>query len=171
VVRVQIGALDDARRGFEELAPNRFAIMPRDLLWPTTMALLTETCVALGEREHAATLYEMVLPYSGLMVLTGGGSYCPGAADRYLGMLDTCLGRYEEAEPRFLTALELEDRFGAPPLMARTRYWHARMLLERDGPGDRERAIALLALALEAAEAMGMGGLAAQAKALTVERS
>ncbi|MDQ4134164.1 MAG: AAA family ATPase, partial [Actinomycetota bacterium] len=166
LIRVQIGELEEARRGFDELAPDRFGIMPRDLLWPTTMALLIETCAALDDQERAGILHELMLPYSGLMILTGGGSYCAGAADRFLGMLAACLRRFPEAEARFRSALELEDRFRAPPLMARTRYWHARLLLQRDEPGDRARAVELLALALETAETLGMAGLAADAKAL-----
>jgi tetratricopeptide (TPR) repeat protein len=164
VTLVELDEVDDARREFETLAPDRFAVMPRDLVWPATLTLLTEVCVALDDRERAETLLELFEPYTGLLVVTGGGSFCPGAVDRYLGMLTACLGRHEEAETFYRSALELEERVSSPPLVARTRYWYGRGLLERGSPGDREEAMALLALALETAESRGMKGLAARVR-------
>jgi len=76
------------------------------------------------------------------------------------------LERFEEAEPHFTAALELEERVNAPPLATRTRYWYARMLLARNAPGDRERARELLEACLGTAERLGMAKLAEQAREL-----
>jgi tetratricopeptide (TPR) repeat protein len=86
-------------------------------------------------------------------------------------MLATCLDRFDEAERHYQAALEMEDRIASPPLLARTRYWYARMLLERQAPGDRERAVELLVLALETADALGMRALAAEIKDLAATRA
>jgi tetratricopeptide (TPR) repeat protein len=86
--------------------------------------------------------------------------------DRYTGMLLTLLERYDEAEPHFDNALDLEERIKAPPLAARTRYWYARMLLARKAEGDADRARALLDDALETAERLGMVKLAEQCREL-----
>ena len=66
--------------------------------------------------------------------------FCAGAADRYRGMLLGLLGRHDEAVAALAAALALEESVGSPTFTARTRYWLARALLRRDGPGDRERA-------------------------------
>ena len=50
--------------------------------------------------------------------------------------------------------------------LARTRYWYARMLLSCGGPGDRPRAADLLTRTVEAADGLGMAGLAAAGRAL-----
>jgi hypothetical protein len=56
-------------------------------------------------------------------------------------------------------ALALEESVQSPPLAARTRYWLARALRERDGPGDGERAELELGRSIETADRLGMVGL------------
>ncbi|MCA1671414.1 MAG: helix-turn-helix transcriptional regulator, partial [Actinobacteria bacterium] len=121
---------------------------------------------ALEDADRAETVAELLGPYSGQLVVVANGSYCPGAVDRYLGMALATAGRLEEAELCFLSALEMEGRMGALPLLARTRYWHARLLLKRGDPDDRERAAEHLRTALATATELGMPALAAQVEAL-----
>ena len=91
-----------------------------------------------------------------LLVVYAGGSHSSGAVDRYLGMLEGVLGRFADAEAHFDSAIALEERVGAPPLLARTGYWYGRMLLAREHQSDRARASGLLRAAFETAEALGM---------------
>ena len=154
-----LGRLDDARRHIEILALDDFAGVSRNILWPNALALMSEACSVLEDRTRAEMLLELFRPYSGLLVVYAGGSHSSGAVDRYLGMLESILGRYADAEAHLDSAMALEDRAGAPPLLARTRYWYGRMLLERDEPGDDTRASDLLAVAFNTAEALGMAGL------------
>ncbi len=76
------------------------------------------------------------------------------------------MGRLADAERHLLAAEQLEERFGAPPLVARTRLALARVLLQRGGAADRERARGLLAQVVGAAAAMGMAGVERDARAL-----
>ena len=50
-----------------------------------------------------------------------------GTVDRHLGMLAAVLGRDDEAEAHYAAALQLEERLGAPSLVARTREWLGRL--------------------------------------------
>jgi tetratricopeptide (TPR) repeat protein len=161
-----LGRLDDARRQFEILAVDDFGGVSRNILWPNSLALLSEVCSVLEDRERAELLLELFRPYSRLLVVYAGGSHSSGAVDRYLGMLETVLGRFADAEAHLDSALALEDRVGSPPLLARTRYWYARMLLVRDDPGDRARACELLTASSNTAEALGMTGLVSDVDAL-----
>ncbi len=77
--------------------------------------------------------------------------------------------RWDEAQRHFESALALETRIGSRPLVARTSYSYARMLLERDGQGDRARAGELLAEAIAVAGALGMSRLLAQCHELRKE--
>ena len=73
-------------------------------------------------------------PYAGELVVVGGGILCLGAFDRYRGMLLGLLGRHDEAVAALTAALALEESVESPPLTARTRYWLARALLQRNDP-------------------------------------
>jgi len=55
---------------------------------------------------------------------------------------------------------------GARPFVARTQHQYGRMLLARDGPGDREKALGLLTQALGTAKELGMERLAGRAETL-----
>jgi len=131
-----------------------------------TLHRLAQTCVLLGDAERAALLYEILLPYSGQLLVAFLLQACLTAADRDLGALAATMGRLADAERHLLAAAQLEERFGAPPLVARTRLALARVLLQRGGAGDRERARELLDHVVGAAAAMGMAGVERDARAL-----
>jgi class 3 adenylate cyclase len=79
----------------------------------------------------------------------------PAAGQAY----ERALGRYEEAERHYERALEMNVALESPLLVAETRSRYAAMLVERDGPGDRERALELVADALDAGQELGMNVL------------
>jgi hypothetical protein len=81
-------------------------------------------------------------------------------------MLLSLLGRHDEAVAALAAGLVLEESVESPPLTARTRYWLARALLERDGSGDRDRATVELGRSIATAEQLGMAGLAATGRGL-----
>lgn len=78
-----------------------------------------------------------------------------------LGRLATTLRWFDEAERHLAGALDRAGRIGAPTWVARARLDTARLLLARDAPGDRERAVEPLEEAIAGA---------ARAGAATVER-
>jgi class 3 adenylate cyclase len=167
LTHAELGEPDLARAVFEEIAADDFRDVPHDLVRPAALSLLAEVSARLGDAERAATLYTLLEPYGGQLVVVASGAYCPGAADRYLGILATVdRRRSAAAEPHFRAALALETAIGAHPLAARTRYWYGRSLLAAGSPGDRERAKVLLHESADVAGRLGMAGLAAAIEAV-----
>ena len=164
-LRAEAGDLEGARREFEVLATNDFAGLPHDFTRSAVLHRLAETCVLLGDAARAARLYQLLLPYSGQLLIFSMQA-CLAAADRDLGMLAATMGRLDDAEHLLLAAEGLEDNFGAPPLVARTRLALARVLLQRGSSGDGEHARTLLNQVVDAATAMGMAGVEREARAL-----
>jgi len=70
--------------------------------------------------------------------------------------------RFDDAQRHFEDALAMNERMGARPWLAHTQNDYARMLLARDGPGDRERAHDLLERALATYRELGMETYAAR---------
>jgi tetratricopeptide (TPR) repeat protein len=161
-----MGELADARRVIEGLADDGFASVPRDGLWPASLYIATEVVTTLEDEAWAATLYDLVAPHSGLLLVPGAAVLCMGAADRCLGMLATVARRYDDATRHFDAALALESTIHSAVLIARTRYWYGSMLLRRDGDGDRERGLDLLNACIETAQKFQMVRLAQQARAV-----
>jgi hypothetical protein len=130
---------------------------------PLAVRHLAEACRLLDDANLAAALLPHLEPWSGQILLVNPGSSIDGAADRSLGHVHAVLGRFAQADARYAAATELERRAELPTHLARTEYWHARLLLERDGPGDRERADSLLDDVVEITGAIGMANLHRQA--------
>lgn len=165
VLYVELGRLDEARDEFERLAAREFADLPRDGRWTMCMAYLAEVCAALDDAGRAASLYRLLLPYSGRVLLLGGGVVCAGSASRHLGLLATTMADWEAADRHFEEALGMNRRIGALLLLARTQHDYATMLQLRNGRGDRERAAFLLRSSLECAQELGLQALEEHAAA------
>ena len=168
VLYMELDREEDARREFEVLAENDFAMIPEDANWVTSIALLSEVAEYLNDVPRAQWLYDHLLPYAKRNIVVGGGWTCHGNAERFLGLLAHTLGRYEAADRHFRAARRANASIGAHPLVAIGRYEHARLLLDRAAPGDRERANDLLGQALETAYDLGMRALVDRALALRV---
>jgi tetratricopeptide (TPR) repeat protein len=167
--RAEVGDEIGARADLEALATDAFASIPNDFLRTSSLCWLTELCGLLGDERRAHDLYPLLRPHSGHLIAVSWGIVCIGAADRYLGILAATLGRLDEAERLFEAALSLEREVSSEPLLARTRYWFARMLAHRASEGDVLRALSLLESVLESAEGMGMARLAADAGLLSLK--
>ena len=74
----------------------------------------------------------------------GRGAIVLGSIDWALGALARTQERYEQAERHFAAAAEIDERLGAPLLLARTRAGWARTLVARGRPEDRDRAQQML---------------------------
>jgi hypothetical protein len=79
-----------------------------------------------------------------------------GSVARYLGILATGDERWDDAEIHFEAAISANERRGLRPWLAYARHDYARMLVARDGGGDRERAERLLGQALAGYRELGM---------------
>ena len=159
LTHAHLGHVDEAHRLFQGLAHCEFASIPQDLVWPATIGVLSEVCVRLTDSVRADVLYRLLRPFSGQLIVVATGSHCLGAADRYLGMLADVSGEPAESKTHFERAVALEERIGAPPLLARTQFWYARMLLRHGGPTDQETRNRLLLSARETTERLGMAQL------------
>jgi class 3 adenylate cyclase/tetratricopeptide (TPR) repeat protein len=149
----------DARREFERLVVNDFEDLPRDMFWLTCMDLLTDVCVFLGDGPRAAQLYDRLAPYAEQCIVEGAFAVLLGSAHRPLGMLAALLRRWDDAAEHFEQALAANARLGALRALAITQYEYARMLLDRDAGGDRDRAADLLEQAQDGGQRLGMESL------------
>jgi len=158
-----VGREADARRVFEELAANRFAVMPRDNEWLLSAAFLAEACCLLGDASRAEQLYEEVEPWarsSAINVPEG----TLGTLARPLAGLARLLGREDDAGRLLETAIALDTAGGARPWAAHAQVDLAELLLLR---GDSGRAHALLAEAGATAEALEATRLAQRVAAVS----
>jgi hypothetical protein len=120
------------------------------------MFLLAEVCAYLEDAEAAAELYPRLLPVAEQVGTTVILINCWGSLHFPAGLLASCLRRWEDAERHFEGALATNERLEARPWVVCTRRGWATMLLDRDAPGDRERAAELIATGRAEAEQLGM---------------
>ena len=155
----------------EQLLADDFRRGERESSWAAVLAMLAEVVATCGTIEHAALLEPLLAPFSGRLLSAVVGLGCLGAADRYLGMLDTVLGNHDAAHVRFTRALELEEQVRGRALFPRTVFWQARALQVRAAPGDDRAADDLLATVIAGTEQLGMRNLQARAEQLRSTRS
>ncbi|MEA2398606.1 MAG: hypothetical protein QOK25_2162 [Thermoleophilaceae bacterium] len=167
-VYCDLGREAEARRELERLAARDFAGVPRNAVWLLAAAILAEVCADLGDRERATTLYGLLEPFARRNVVSFFGLYL-GPVARYLGLLAATREDWSAAADHFTDAVLSAERAGARPVLAILRIDEARMLAARDEPGDRERALELLAEAAERARELGTPGLEQRAAALVAE--
>ena len=72
------------------------------------------------------------------------------------GYMAAYLGEFGQAQEHYLAALEMAKRWPSPTLRAFTLALYTEMLLDRDKPGDREKAIELQDEALVITQELGM---------------
>jgi class 3 adenylate cyclase len=163
------GRKTEAIAEVEFLEKNNFAAIPRDWNWLYNMCGLAVLCLALQDRERSTGIYQFLLPYAHRNLTAGWGDFAYGCVSRFLGMLAGIMDMTTEAERHFEQALQFDDRMGARPWAAYTRYEYARMLLTRGNTGDLEHALKLLEESLEVASAIGMQPLERRVNALIAE--
>ena len=153
----------------DRLAADGFSGIPVDAQWMTAICLVADAAALLSDGPRSARLYEILEPYSGLVVVAGRAAAAYGPVDYYLGMLARAAGRNAEAARHFAAALELAGGMGDRPFTTTIRCEQAALLLERAGSDDRERALDLLGECLDAAQELGMRRLVEQALSLRLE--
>ncbi len=169
LVYSELGLREQAREQFEAVVADDFAGVPKDGRWVPCMTYLAEVCAYLEDIDRAALLYAALAPFDGRNLLSPPNVACFGAAARHLGMLAATMLRFTDAQRHFEAALEMNVRQGARPWVAHTQHRYASMLLARNAPGDRERALGLLDEAIALAREIGMAALVERACALRHE--
>jgi hypothetical protein len=166
VARLDSGDEEAALSTLDQLTADDIRRSETESAWGAVLASLAEVAATGESTSHATLLYELLEPFAGLLLVTVIGLACLGAADRYLGMLSTTLGRWDDAETHFERALELERGVHGHALVTRTRFWQARFLQARGRPGDGDSARAVLREVADDTRELGMRRLCAQAEEL-----
>ena len=134
--------------------------------WGAWMFLfgVIEGLAVLGERQEAAKLYPLALE----AIDTGFVMRWPtfGLLHTAAGMAAAAGGQWEKAEEHYRTALRQAHELPHVVEQPEVRRWYARMLLDRDGPGDREKARQLLTEAIAMYRQIGMPKHVEMAEAL-----
>jgi tetratricopeptide (TPR) repeat protein len=123
-----------------------------------------EGLAVLGEREKAAKLYPLVLEAFDTGCPTRGAIY--GLLQTVAGMAAAAGGQWEKAEEHYQTALRQAHELPVVIEQPEVRRWYARMLIDRDAPGDREKARGLLTEAVAMYRRIGMPKHVEMAEAL-----
>jgi len=164
----ETGNHEAARDMLERLARDEWAAVPRDFEWLLAVPLLAEVAWRLGDQAHASQLYDILVPYASL-VAVAPHFFSIGAVSRYIGLLAAALSRLDEAADHLERAAAVNTRIGARPWVAHAKADHARVLLARQAPGDREYACDLLREAVAIHRQLGMTASADTAAALLAE--
>ncbi|MGH8973220.1 MAG: hypothetical protein ACRD0C_08435 [Acidimicrobiia bacterium] len=164
VIHAELDEPAEAARIYEDFVATEFRNVPVDTFWMFTIPQLAAVASYLSDRHGAEVLHGMLAPYGER--IGGVSTIWIGSLSHYLGLLDTTLGRHDEAETHFATAEATHARVGAAAWLARTRLELARMLLTRNASGDAGRARGLLDQALASATELGLGTVSRRSKAL-----
>jgi class 3 adenylate cyclase/tetratricopeptide (TPR) repeat protein len=126
---------------------------------------VVEGLAVLGERNEAAKLYPLVLE------AIDTGAVIPWLGDRLLqtvaGMAAAAGRQWEKAEEHYQTALRQAHELPVVIQQPEVRRWYARMLIDRDAPGDRDKAWRLLTEAIAMYRRIGMSKHVEMAQALS----
>jgi len=136
-----------------------------DGAWLMLQAVI-EGLAVLDERDEAARLYPLILEAIDTGALTGQfGRLLQSVA----GMAAAAGRQWHKAEEHYQTALRQAHELPHRMEQAEVRRWYARMLIDRDAPGDRDKARELLTEAIAMYRRIGMPKHVEMAEALLGE--
>lgn len=147
-----------ARAEVERHARRDFADLPRDGLWLVHLCALAEACVLIRDERRGQLLYELLLPYADRNAVTYTQQPFGPVALR-LGMLASLSRRWDDAQHHFAAARKRCELLGAPGIVPRILYEHARMLLARAEAGDDQAAMGYLDQSAALCEELGLPNL------------
>jgi class 3 adenylate cyclase len=152
----EIGQFDEARARFAELAADGFEALRRSSDWLTSICVLSIASIAIGDREAASALYELLAPYEDRCTLFLAGAGCLGSNHAFLGFAAAAAARHQDAVRHFELALARNAEIGCDYVTPRVCCEYARTLLSRSEPEDRDRAMGLIARGVALARQLGM---------------
>ena len=158
------GRSSEAAQELEVAAAAGFAGARRDSHWLLAACRAADCAAKIGHTEAATALRDQLVPYAGRQVVLGRvATISIGSASRYLGLAEGMLGGTDAAVEHLEAAVADNRRWGARPWAAHAEGDLARVLLDRAGPGDSERAAELAGRALATATELGLGFIAGRA--------
>jgi tetratricopeptide (TPR) repeat protein len=159
--------LEQAQGRLNELAERNYHTM-RNVEWLTAVSNYAEAAYQCRDADAAQALYDQLSDYDSLMV-TVGGTTASGPTAHFLGQLATVLGQYDAAESHFERSSAISAPYGLHFFLAATELSWAKMLVQRAGPADHDRAREMLERVRAVSTARGYGTLRRRAIA-TLER-
>jgi hypothetical protein len=98
----------------------------------------------------------MLLPFQTRQISIGWAGSNHESLAYILGRLARQLGRLDDAETHYSAAIDQDAAFGFRPHVARSQAALASLLVERDAPGDWDRATTALKASRAVADELGM---------------
>ncbi len=164
LVRAHAGALDDVRKQTALHLNTMLSLPETDVAFLSTFCALVEVADLISDPDMAQQAAARVAVAAGRGVLfTSGWNFL---VPRLLGVAAALNRRWDEADTQFEAAISAASRAGAQPELGRTYLSYARMMMERAGRGDGERASELGRRARRIFEELGMELFVPQAEAL-----
>jgi hypothetical protein len=164
-IHADLGDACRAQAAIDDLAANDFAAIQRDNEYLFALAFIADALDTLGDVDAAAVLYDLLVPYERLNAMNAD-EVATGSVSRTLGVLAATLSRWDDGSRHFETAIVRNREMGALPWLAHSQHDHAKVLLSRDLPGDREHAQQSLASAADQYQKLGMTRWSARASEL-----
>jgi hypothetical protein len=127
------------------------------------MCGFAEGAIEVADPRFARPLFDQLVPWANQWCTTG--ITAQGPISHYVGGLAAVLGRHDEADIYFGQAASMSARARAKFFGARTDLQWGKMLGHRRGPGDNERARALLTKAHTVARTNRYGNVERRAAA------
>jgi DNA-binding CsgD family transcriptional regulator len=153
---------EDGRIGLAEAAARNVISAPNAAGTVSQIARIGLSILAVLRKDvkAAGEQYAALKPYKGTFI-----AYCL-SADRLLGLLATTAGHFDEAAAHFEEAQEFCQKAGYIPELGWVHYEYAVCLLERNHPGDRDKALSLADESQEICDQYGLSPLARKVDAL-----
>jgi hypothetical protein len=156
------GAHGAARMRLDRLADDDFRNVTdrHELATLACYYLLAEAVTALDDKARARILYPRMLPFENMIAAPFLAAVWQGSMAHALGLLAGVLDETETAERHLEAARSIAAGLGSTPMLADANHRLGELLLNQAGNAERLRGLDLVAEAADAAERIGMNGLA-----------
>jgi len=158
------GLPDEAAASYQQAGPIEAWSLPAFFILPGYVYAVL-ACEGLGRYDELAVLMERLEAFRGEHVVGNGVAYM-GPTELALGRAAAVLGMADRAIEDLEFARRQAERAGAPGFVAESQYHLAVALLERNGPGDRDRARVHAQDADRLARSLGMSAYVDRTEAL-----
>lgn len=138
LIQMAGGRTDQARATLQRLAAERFAFVPVDSEWLSTLSGVSMSILLLEDRVSAAAMYEVLRPHGGRMIVDGIAAACLDPVDYLLGRFALLADRTEEAATHLRAAVAQTQRLSAPLLEAHAKHALADAVETIDPPGAQQ---------------------------------
>jgi tetratricopeptide (TPR) repeat protein len=157
---------DDIVPHLDILAAEGFSTISFDSNWLIGIAVLVYACVAIGDRDRCAQLYDLLLPFREYHVTVGMPAGTVGSAELPLALAAGTVGRWDVADDHFTRAMAANEHAANRIWIVHGKYEYSKLLAGRGDPGDHGRIGELLRSCHAGATDMGMTRVVDQTESL-----